>query len=563
VGVFNTDLIIPEAITFAGLAAGEISLIASQATLSGQLTLTGPTRFDCNNRLTITGGIGEMGGAQTLILRNGPIVFAAGSVIGYTGPSIIEFGAVRFDGTGPAGPISLQHAVVGGSTTVGAISIGPGGGSISPAFGFEDPVSTLTTQSVVLPDVGDAVLSIIHFLADGQSDRLSVHGTVQLAGRLSIPRGGNDPTPPFGNRFRIIDNDGSDPILGIFFGAPEGTVIGAVGGRYLRVSYHGGDGNDVDLVADALATPGRFAVGAGAGGGPIVNCYDGGGVLLRTFPAYDLAFHGGVRVATVDFNSDGVPDILTGPGPGGGPHVKIFDGFTGRMLAEFNAFDPAFRGGVFVAAADLSGDVRPDIVISAGAGGGPFVRTFSVFLNAPPGSQVGLARSFLAYDPRFLGGVSVAAGDIDGDGRAEIITGPGVGGGPDIRVFDSFSNAIVREFLAYDPSFTGGVFVAAGDVDGDFGADVITSPGAGGGPHIREFSGLTTAPLASFFAYDLSFTGGVAIAAVDATSDGHAEIVTGAGSGGGPHVRVFNANGSPRTSFFAFDPAFIGGVFVG
>ncbi len=54
------------------------------------------------------------------------------------------------------------------------------------------------------------------------------------------------------------------------------------------------------------------------------------------------------------------------------------------------------------------------------------------------------------------GGASVAACDVDGDGRADIITGAGPGAGPHVRVFG------VEDFglVAYSPLFTGGVFVA-------------------------------------------------------------------------------------------------------
>jgi hypothetical protein len=81
------------------------------------------------------------------------------------------------------------------------------------------------------------------------------------------------------------------------------------------------------------------------------------GAEIMSFFAYDPSFTGGVRVATADVNGDGVPDVITSAGQGGGPHVKVFDGaalLAGEVveLQSFFAYDPTFAGGVYVAAAD-------------------------------------------------------------------------------------------------------------------------------------------------------------------------------------------------------------------
>src|SRR4029450_5795188 len=132
--------------------------------------------------------------------------------------------------------------------------------------------------------------------------------------------------------------------------------------------------------------------------------------------------------------------------------------------------------------------------------------------------------------------------DVDGDGIDEIITGAGPFGGPHVRVFKVSGGAPTElaSFYAYDPAFTGGVSVACGDVTGDGIAEVITGAGEGGGPHVRVFGvdAGTVTELASFYAYDPAFGGGVNVAAADTTGDGVAEIITGAGPFGGPQVRV-------------------------
>ncbi len=154
-----------------------------------------------------------------------------------------------------------------------------------------------------------------------------------------------------------------------------------------------------------------------------------------------------------------------------------------------------------------------------------------------------------------------------------LVTGAGAGGGPHVRVFNAATGQEVIGFFPYPAGFTGGARVAMGDVNGDGIPDLITGAGPGGGPHVQVFDGAALLKgqlinLYSFFAYAAGFTGGVFVAPADLNGDGKADIITGAGPGGGPHVQVFDgATGanlaSPVGSFFAYDPAFMGGVFVG
>src|SRR5207248_1324751 len=125
----------------------------------------------------------------------------------------------------------------------------------------------------------------------------------------------------------------------------------------------------------------------------------------------------------------------------------------------------AGTGGVSVAAGDINADGFDDIIAGAGAGGGPNVIVFS-------GKDGSLLRNFFAYDSAFTGGVTVAAGDVDGDGRFEIITGAGPGGGPNVGIFDGDAQRMAS-FFAFDPAFTGGVYVATGRVRGIGFASII------------------------------------------------------------------------------------------
>jgi len=108
--------------------------------------------------------------------------------------------------------------------------------------------------------------------------------------------------------------------------------------------------------------------------------------------------------------------IVVGTGNGGGPEVQVYDASNGALLMDFFAYEDTFRGGVNVAQGDVNGDGVPDIIAGSGVGGGPVVKVFD-------GVTGNLIRSFLAYEPTFRGGVNVSTGDINGDGFADIFCG--------------------------------------------------------------------------------------------------------------------------------------------
>jgi hypothetical protein len=270
-----------------------------------------------------------------------------------------------------------------------------------------------------------------------------------------------------------------------------------------------------------------------------------------------LARNGAVTLDTNFIDPPAPGFFAVGAGRGSGPRVEVFDSNTGALRASFFAFDPSFLGGVSVTVADVNGDGFPDLILGAGPGGGPHVKVFD-------GQDGHLVRSFMAYDPSFHGGVFVAAGDIAGDGRIDIVTGAGPGGGPHVKVFQGADLTLLESFFAYDPAFTGGVSVAVAEVNGDGKADLITGAGPGGGPQVKVFQGTDLTLLQSFFAYDPGFLGGVSVTGRDLAGDPHAEILTGAGPGSRSQVKAFRGTDlSLVDNFFAFDPLYLGGVFVG
>jgi len=278
-------------------------------------------------------------------------------------------------------------------------------------------------------------------------------------------------------------------------------------------------------------------------------------------------YKGQVRVSRADTNGDGVLDMVVSTGAGGEPVVKIIDSSNGNTLGQITAYDKAFTGGVFVSVIDINQDGFSEIVTGAGTGGGPHVKVFD-------GRTRQEIASFFAYDPGFRGGVTVATKDLDGDGILDIVTGAGPGGGPHVRVYNGATMSLMKEFMAYDVNFTGGVFVAVGDFMSDGRLEIITGAGAGGGPHVKIWDYQTlnlvnermvydNFTLSTGVVVDILFGGGVRVGIADGNDDGILDIITGAGPGGGPHVKVLAGfNLETLRNFFSGDMTDSRGVFV-
>ena len=219
----------------------------------------------------------------------------------------------------------------------------------------------------------------------------------------------------------------------------------------------------------------------------------------------------------------------------------------------------------------MNGDGLDDLLIGGTGSSEGGVRRGAAYLVLGPVSG-GTRDLSLAADAKFVGeddydwaGSSVSgAGDVDGDGNVDVIAGSGFGGGPAVRVFSGVNGQLIQSYFAYASTLRDGVRVASGDVDGDGFADVITGPGTGGASNVRVFDGRTKAMTMSFFAFDPQVFTGTDVAVVDADEDGRADIVAAAGITLPPEVKVYSGlAGDVLADFLAYDAEFTGGVFVG
>ena len=304
--------------------------------------------------------------------------------------------------------------------------------------------------------------------------------------------------------------------------------------------------------------PTYYAIGVDYGGGSVVQINYANGINLSFF-AYSPAYTGGVRVALGDVNGDGYNDLITGTGVGGGPHIKVFNLISGRPveMGSFFAFEPNFMGGVYVASGDINADGFDDIIIGAGAGGGPRVKVIRGGSGYSMNSAIPLMDIF-AFDPSFTGGVRVAAGNRDNVAGEEVITAAGYGGGPNIRSFSAVGQ-VIDNFFAFNTNINTGIFVGAGYVDGDGIADIIAGTGLGTPTQIAAFYSNGARPVAVPFTS--GFMGGASVG-VALNSSGQQVFAAATGPGGSPVVCLLNNSLATVDSFFAINPLFSGGLFL-
>jgi len=323
-----------------------------------------------------------------------------------------------------------------------------------------------------------------------------------------------------------LGEDGTDHLFEVRSRNPRGDIDPSPARR--SFSYH-------EWIPDDRMT----RIVAGPGPGP------GNPPLVRTGLGQWLAYsvmRCGVNVAAGDIDGDGTDEVITGPGPGEvfGPHVRCFEP-DGAVVhnAGFLAYGTN-KYGVKVAAGDVDGDGIDEIITGAGPGAvfGPHVRGWN--WDGGPASTPIPGISFFAYGT-LRWGVNVACGDLDGDGTDEIITGAGPGAvfGPHVRGWrydgsETLPMSGVSYFAFATPKY--GVNVSAGDLDGDGIDEIIT--GAGPGPtfhtHVRawDYDGveINQMPGVSFFAFpDLRF--GAVVGAADVDDDGLDELLTLPGPG--------------------------------
>ncbi|MCP3916449.1 MAG: hypothetical protein GY711_12905 [bacterium] len=372
---------------------------------------------------------------------------------------------------------------------------------------------------------GDADQDLLGYSVSGAGDVDGDGVPDQIAGAFQADNNGTDS----GSAWVLSGVDGST--LYRFDGEAHQDFFGH--------SVSGAGDVNADGYADLIV--GAYLSDAGASVGGMARVFSGrDGSILYTFVGSGTGDHLGFSVSGAgDVNGDGFDDVIAGAEgddtirwKAGAAHV--YSGADGSTLYSFYGDGEEFYFGFTVSeAGDVNLDGFDDVMVGAQSDDGEYEATTVRVFSGADGS---ILYEFHGFDPGdWFGYAMDTAGDVDADGYPDLIIGTpqyhkvGFGSGR-ATVFSGFDGSTLRELygVAYQGGF-GFSVSGAGDLDGDGHADVIVGAPYDGEGAAIVFSGATGDVLSRFSATTaLSFTGISVDAAGDVNGDGVDDQVVGA-----------------------------------
>ena len=287
----------------------------------------------------------------------------------------------------------------------------------------------------------------------------------------------------------------------------------------------------------------------------------------------------GLAVESLEQRRVMAASVAVGAGIGSSPMVRLLDAETGAVRAEVMAFETTFKGGVRVAMGDIDGDSIPEILAASGAGRVAEIRVFkeqpgSTALSPTVLRELTACRTF-PFGSAYSGGVEVACGDVDANGREDIVAAMSRGGGTvniflSVNAADPIANAAYRSFTPFGGTYDGGASVAVAEL-GTFSngrlvnaiipdrhVEIVVGSGAGRPATVKAYDiSATPRVVMTIMPMSPDLQGGVTVASGLSNNDDIDDIVVSAGRGGGGVTEVYagvlgTVTAAPLRRFAAF-----------
>lgn len=332
--------------------------------------------------------------------------------------------------TGGIFPISVAVADVNGDSKKDILTVNEGENDISVSLGNGAGVFTVISPSLPL-NLGGTGAALGDFNGDGKPDIAVARGAGTLFVNLGLGNGTFNTVGPY--------------------------TVGGIGVPTIATGDVNGDGKQ-DIVYAASGTPNMVTVLLGDGNG---------GFATATGSPFSVGGHcpGSVGLVVADLNGDGKQDFAITDCSG------AVDFFSGNGNGTFTAGAPITgltTGSNAIAAADLRGLGRKDLIVT-GAG----TRKIWVLLNDGHGAFSNASGSPLTTG---TGTLSVFVGDVNHDGKPDLITPTSVGGVNAHQFVDVLLGKGDGTFQAAisSPSIVSqGSVIAVGDLNNDGNPDLV------------------------------------------------------------------------------------------
>jgi hypothetical protein len=243
--------------------------------------------------------------------------------------------------------------------------------------------------------------------------------------------------------------------------------------------------------------------------GSFVRFYDAKGARARNgFFAFEDGVTGGALVYRGDLNADGQGEKIVV----NGPRLSIINS-AGDYWYDDYVLDPNAVANLNIAVGDLAG--RNSLLLSSPRKGQALVYSYNGEL---------LNNKLFPFGKKYTGGLAVAIGDTDGDKKGEAIFGAGTGIVGEIIIYDGGLNKIKSRFFPFDKKYKDGIKIAAGDINGDGRAEVVAVQSKIKKPVVRVFDG--KGKKLAEFTLAASFGGkNIYLSVADVNFDGKGEVV--------------------------------------
>ena len=247
--------------------------------------------------------------------------------------------------------------------------------------------------------------------------------------------------------------------------------------------------------------------------GDFVRFFRPDGSRVRNgFFAFENSYKGGDQIAHVDMNHNGKRDLI----------IVSKNKITmwrddGQLYAKLYPYTASYQGNLSLAFGDINGDGLFEMIVAPSAG-----YPLPVQVYAPGGTLI--SNNWFPLGTKYNGGYSLGVMSGSPGAAGKLLLGTGTGVATKVQLYNT-DFTLFREWFAYEKYFKGGVHVAVGDIDGDGIEEIVAGAGVGKKPVIKVFDSAGALKYGEFQAYSAFGNPGIDVRVMDVNFDGKKDIV--------------------------------------